>query len=161
MSRRGAMSSRFSSTVIPGGRTVERVLEHPADMSRALVLDHLGHVHVADLDAALMRKVTPAIVFSSVLSRAVRPHHRHQLAIAQRQRDAPQNPHLVDRASVEGDVNVFEADHVRAAWIASGRGITSARRRGTAGATMTISDVTSRMSVGPSPMNSAPAITPR
>ena len=108
-------------------------------------------------------RTTPASAFSSVLLPApFEPTTVTSSPSASVRLRPRKRPHLVDGAGVEGDDDVSRLDHRAApAATASGRGITSDRKRGTASATTTISEVTSRMSDGPSPMKSAAAMTPR
>ena len=95
-----------------GGSAHHGVLEHPADELCPLVLWQTGHVRAADDDgAAVHREGAGHRVEHGGLAGAVAADDGAEVAVLQRQADAPEGLLLIDRTGVEGLPQLSEFKH--------------------------------------------------
>ena len=85
------------------GRAHHGVLEHAADVLRAAVLRHGGHVHAVEDDAPVVHRPDARNgVEHGGFSGAVAADDRHEIARIQVQRQAVERPFFIDGTGVEG-----------------------------------------------------------
>ena len=95
------------------GRTHHRVLEHTAEIFRALVLGQMRQVEAVKVDrAGIHRENARDQVERGGLAGAVAADDRDKIAVFQRQIEVVNRTLLIDRSGVERLVNTLEFEHV-------------------------------------------------
>ena len=95
------------------GRTHHRVLEHTAEIFRALVLGQMRQVEAVEVDrAGIHRENARDQVERGGLAGAVAADDRDKIAVFQRQIEVVNRTLLIDRSGVERLVKTLEFEHV-------------------------------------------------